>query len=514
MLPPNWQATELGNVVVLSTESASATSLPPETLYVGLEHIESNTTRLLGSGNAGGLKSNVRLFRRGDVLYGTLRPYLNKVCVPDFDGVCSMEILVFTQSISLHNRFLLYLLNSPSTVAFATGASRGTNLPRVNYGSLASMPIWLPPVPEQARIAAKLDGVLGRIYAAQERLASVIELVRHFRAAALAAAYRVWQTSARTEVDQADLPVLPSGWRWRSAKDIVDADITYGIVQPGPRLAVGIPYVSSQDIADDGIRIAELARTSPTIAAAYQRSALRRGDILLGIIRNIKVATVPLELEGANISRSVARLRPGSDIDSEYLAAWLRSPFAQSWLQARARGIDMPVINLRDVRELPVPVAPHPVQQQITAQLREAFGTADAFGARIAESRTSLDRLHRELMKLAITGRLLPQDSDDRQAPLFTRDERDAIERETRSTPKVRRTAMRSKPRTRQSISQVLRENGAMSPEDVLTTCGYDVESIDDFFADLRREVLAGSVVQQRDNGHITLSAGEDEREA
>ncbi|MEZ4406417.1 MAG: hypothetical protein R3A52_08080 [Polyangiales bacterium] len=85
-----------GEVVRPSTEKdePSANDSRP---YVGLEHIESNTNRLVGPRIASDAKSSMAVFRKGDVLYSKLRPYLNKVTIAPFDGVGSTEILVFSR---------------------------------------------------------------------------------------------------------------------------------------------------------------------------------------------------------------------------------------------------------------------------------------------------------------------------------------------------------------------------------------------------------------------------------
>ena len=65
------------------------------TAYISLEHIKSGTNRILDYGSTDDVKSTKSVFSSGDVLSGKLRPYLNKVCRPDFDGVCSTDILMF-----------------------------------------------------------------------------------------------------------------------------------------------------------------------------------------------------------------------------------------------------------------------------------------------------------------------------------------------------------------------------------------------------------------------------------
>ncbi len=114
LVPEGWAECTLGEITKLSKEKANP-PFDPDTQYISLEHIQSNTTRLLGSGKASEVKSTKAVFNAGDVLYGRLRPYLNKVTIPKLPGVCSTDILVFKESSCCHNRFLLRLLTNSAT---------------------------------------------------------------------------------------------------------------------------------------------------------------------------------------------------------------------------------------------------------------------------------------------------------------------------------------------------------------------------------------------------------------
>src|SRR5690242_16151995 len=95
--PEGWVTTTVGQVTAPSAERfepTGAAGVP----YLSLEHLESNTHRIIGRGDSSQVRSTKSVFRKGDVLYGKLRPYLNKVAVADFDGVCSTDILVFPSS--------------------------------------------------------------------------------------------------------------------------------------------------------------------------------------------------------------------------------------------------------------------------------------------------------------------------------------------------------------------------------------------------------------------------------
>src|SRR6185503_12346873 len=117
-LPKGWVRTTLGKITHLSHERAEPAELP-NMRYVGLEHIESQTMRLLGHEYALHIRSSSLRFYAGDLLYGRMRPYLNKVWVAEFDGLCSSEFLVFRKIDGVSNDFLGLRLNSDDFVSYA-----------------------------------------------------------------------------------------------------------------------------------------------------------------------------------------------------------------------------------------------------------------------------------------------------------------------------------------------------------------------------------------------------------
>ena len=188
-LPKGWEAVSLGDVTAPSTEKAEPSAFG-DSKYLGLEHIEGGTNRIVGTGDLGSVKSTKAVFRAGDVLYGKLRPYLNKVCRPDFDGVCSTDILVYPQLAELDNGYLLHFFSKPSTADFATQNASGINLPRISAKVLAEIDFPFPPYPEQRRIVGKIESLQERSRNAREALAEVGPLLEQFRQSLLAAAFR------------------------------------------------------------------------------------------------------------------------------------------------------------------------------------------------------------------------------------------------------------------------------------------------------------------------------------
>lgn len=162
-LPPGWTLTTLGEFASPGKERFNPASVGKDCPYIGLEHIEKDTGRILGHGRSTEVRSTKTIFHAGDVLYGKLRPYLNKVAVLDFDGVCSTDILVFPMSDHIESKFLYYRLLSRDFVQFANENVSGVQHPRTDFLSLSRFRIALPPLAEQRRIADTLSKLFSQL---------------------------------------------------------------------------------------------------------------------------------------------------------------------------------------------------------------------------------------------------------------------------------------------------------------------------------------------------------------
>jgi type I restriction enzyme S subunit len=202
---------------------------------------------------------------------------------------------------------------------------------------------------------------------------------------------------------------LPMGWTTARLDELCDstAPIIYGILQPGPEQRSGVPYVRPTEIVDGEIDLSQVRRTTTEIATKYRRAALKPGDILLSIVGTIgKVAIVPKALDGANITQSSVRIRPGSRLDGGFLRACLRSPQLRTLFEERRIGTGVPRLNVADVRELEIPLPPLPEQRRIVAKL-------DSLQARSRRAKEALDaipplleRLRQSVLAAAFRGDL------------------------------------------------------------------------------------------------------------
>ncbi len=163
-LPNGWAFDRLKDVVALRNEKTDGASADED--YLELEDLESGTGRILNRRNTLEVESAVTLFKKGDVLFGKLRPYLEKYYEAEFDGKCTGEILAFKPE-RIASRFLFYCVGSRWFIERCNTLAYGAKMPRVSWPTqLSQFNVPLPPFPEQQRIAAYLDASCAAIDAA------------------------------------------------------------------------------------------------------------------------------------------------------------------------------------------------------------------------------------------------------------------------------------------------------------------------------------------------------------
>ena len=149
----SWEEKTLGEVVEYDKNQNVHKGLP----YVGLEHIESNSGRFIGSLDPQEVKSSTFHFNDEHVLYGRLRPYLNKVLLPEFEGHCSTEIFPIKVKNEIKREFLFYWLIAGSTVKKIDSTWTGARMPRANMNQVLGFDFAFPSIEEQQTIIKKLN---------------------------------------------------------------------------------------------------------------------------------------------------------------------------------------------------------------------------------------------------------------------------------------------------------------------------------------------------------------------
>jgi len=157
-IPSDWATKKLRFASLLRNETGYYTS---DQVYVGLENIEGSTGRYIKS-EAEYEDGTYDVFFKGDVLFNKLRPYLAKALIPDFDGFCTGELLVF-KDFEGDKRFLFYFVLSHGFIEIVNASTYGAKMPRASWDYIKNLHVTLPSKAEQQLISNFLDEKCGKI---------------------------------------------------------------------------------------------------------------------------------------------------------------------------------------------------------------------------------------------------------------------------------------------------------------------------------------------------------------
>jgi type I restriction enzyme S subunit len=457
-LPEGWISGPLGDIVRPSIERVEPQTWP-DVPYLGLEHVEANTGRIIGKGVASDVKSTKTIFHAGDVLYGKLRPYLNKVCIPDFDGICSTDFLVFQRKPELDNRYLMRWLMLPSVVGYANHHMAGVELPRISFEKLAELEFPLPPLAEQVRIADQLDDLYQRLDSSREGLARAKEIVNRFRQSVLAAACsgrltEVWRktrsggesaetmlkrsrslnvtgrmnrrqwgrgTSGLAEIDP---PLdLPATWTVQRIKRLVEdgailefQDGNHGELYPRKADfgSQGVPFITATQVVGDHVRMDEAPLLSHRKAAALRIGLVKSDDVLLTHNATVgRVAVVPTVVDTCVIGTSVTYYRCHKEfLHPHYLAIAMRAPFWQTQLRMVMEQTTRNQVSIMKQAELWLAVPPIDEQIEIVRQTSGLFDSIDLIHAHVSVAEERVDRLGQAVLAKAFRGELVATEAE------------------------------------------------------------------------------------------------------
>ena len=165
LVPRGWGGGVLGDVGETARKQIQPNSMTVDTLYVGLEHLPRQSLGLGSWGNAERLESAKSCFEKGDILFGTVRPYVHKVVIAPFAGVCSTDILVCKSKLTSYYGFVAMHLFSTELVAYADRLSNGAKMPRVNWKDLSDYALTIPPVELAAAFSDAVQPMFDQITA-------------------------------------------------------------------------------------------------------------------------------------------------------------------------------------------------------------------------------------------------------------------------------------------------------------------------------------------------------------
>ena len=297
-------------------------------------------------------------------------------------GVISSTVARLTSKGEVNSSFLYYALDAK--FEWIQGRRTGTGVPHVpkDLGRILSL-TFPKNKTEQHRIAEILSTLDETIKQTEALIAKYqqlkVGLMHDLFTRGVTPDRRLRPTRALAPHLYKESPLgwIPKTWEVKQLAKFVKQDITYGIVQAGPHIENGIPYVRTGDMSGDRMVRDEMLCTSPLIAASYKRSEIKAGEIVCAIRATVgKVLPVPLELDGANLTQGTARISPNAQTDFAFLLWAMRCERTQRSISLSIKGTTFNEITLGDLRKLPIAAPTDTVEQQLIGSRLEQCASA------------------------------------------------------------------------------------------------------------------------------------------
>ncbi|HAV5510517.1 restriction endonuclease subunit S [Acinetobacter baumannii] len=462
-LPEGWIHTKLGKVVDYGKATkCNLEDVQPDTWVLELEDIEKGTSKLIQRIEASNrpFKSTKNVFKTGDVLYGKLRPYLNKVLVAETDGVCTTEIVPIDAEPFVNNRYLFYWFRGGQFLNYVEAVSYGVNMPRLGTKEGIDAPLVLAPIAEQQVIADKLDTLLAQVESIKARLERIPEILKQFRQSVLAAAVsgkltEEWRRNNPTEVVSNDELLslhkafwlqekerefqqkgkLPSNDKWRSMykpPELIDIEkcwqtpetwawvtidsISFVTKLAGFEFTKSVKYIEdgeisvikAENVGKDGFRSTNFSKVAKEVVESLPRSELF-GDELLVVFVGAGVGQVGLVPSDQKyfLGPNVAVVRKTTGVyTSKFMELMLRSPLGHKNLLSFSKGAAQPSLSMGQIRQTTIPVPPLNEQELIILKLENLFNKANAIETQVLSALDRVNNLTQSILAKAFCGEL------------------------------------------------------------------------------------------------------------
>jgi type I restriction enzyme S subunit len=377
----------------------------PEALYVGLEHVTPGRLRRSGGGIAADVQSHKYAFRRNDILYGKLRPYLDKAILADTDGVCTTELLVLRAKPGVDPRFLACLVHDPDFVEHALTGVTGAHHPRTSWAHIAQFERPRFSFEEQRTIA----GLLWRTQDLLRVCEDTIEAAQKLKLVAMRELFtRGLRGEPQKETEIGPVPeswnVVPLGSLGRIGNGSTPKKSVHDYWEGGT-----FPWLTSAKVYDRDIEAADQFVTKTALDECHL-PIVKPGAVLIAITGQGKTLghCAVLRIE-ATINQHVAYLQTDtSKADPGFIRGYLETQYDYLRQVAAGGGSTKGALTCSFLRSLPLPLPEMAEQREIVAIL-------DAIDRKIdlhRKKRAVLEELFKALLHKLMTGEIRVDELD------------------------------------------------------------------------------------------------------
>ena len=386
-----WKETRLGDVCHIAKKRHDGDLLP----YLGLEHIEGGTGQLACAPTPEKVKSPTFYFNETHLLYGRLRPYLNKVFLPDFEGHCTTEIFPIQCGPELHRRFLFYWLIDKTTVAAINRTSTGARMPRANVNALLDFKFRIPPIHEQKRIVAILDKAFTAIETATANTKRNIDNVQELFDIALSRVVHAPETGW-TENTLGDLCEFRRGLTYKKSDEV---SVSSNAVLRANNITAETGKINYDEVRfiRGEIEIPESKKVVPGCLLVCTASGSKKHLGKIGLIED--------DSDHA-FGGFMGLLVPSERVSAKYLFYLTRSICYRNFIDDLSDGVNINNLRWSQLSQFPILLPPVSHQEKVTAFL-DKLSTKNQYLISIYEAKMlALSEFKHTILRQAFAGKL------------------------------------------------------------------------------------------------------------
>ena len=163
LIPQGWEVGTLGDLAESVRRNIKPSDINQETPYLGLEHLPRKSIALSNWDSVDSINSAKLAFKKGEILFGKIRPYFHKVGVAPLDGICSSDTIVIRPKRNECFAMILSYVSSEHFVEYATITSQGTKMPRADWKVLVKYPVVIPSEQITQRFSSFAQDIIDKI---------------------------------------------------------------------------------------------------------------------------------------------------------------------------------------------------------------------------------------------------------------------------------------------------------------------------------------------------------------
>lgn len=410
-IPTHWDLKKAKHMFSLVTENVSDSSLPK----IALENIESRTGKYIET-DSDFMGEGVE-FKKDDILFGKLRPYLAKVYKAEFTGQAVGDIYVFRGNEEQTPEYLKYLLLSYPFISVVDGSTYGAKMPRANWDFISHLVLPCPPKIEQKNIATYLDHKVGQIDVAIAEKEQMLEDLKNYRSAIISEAVT---KGLDKNVEMKDsgiewIGIIPKTWKIVRIKHILDYKTDSLRVGPfGSSLSGNDFNTEGYWVYNQRVVLDNNFNSNDTFVSQEKYKELSSfkvfaGDILLTTRGTIgKVAIVPNTFHEGVLHPCLIRFRvDDSIVNKDFLAYYFNDTnLILDQVKYNSNSTTIDVIYSYTLKELIVSLPPLDVQNDIVAHLNYKVQKIDEMLKEASQSVENLKSYKSTLITEAVTGKI------------------------------------------------------------------------------------------------------------